>query len=89
MLVVKLVFTGQPVQSSYKEVSYQFPEVAEQISGRGKVQGRAGKIGGLYQLEQIWNCLVRDKIQYRNRKSQGLFLSPRLIAVGLAVHPCC
>lgn len=68
--------------------SHHFPEAVEQIFGGGKVGGSAEKTGGLYQLEQIWNCLLRDKIQYHNRKSRGPSPSPRLIAVGLAVHPC-
>lgn len=76
------------MQFFYKGHSHHFPETVKQIFGGRKVGGRADKTSGLYHLEQVWNCLLRDKIQYHNRKSQGPALSPRLIAVGLAVHPC-
>lgn len=76
------------MQFFYKGHPHHFPEAVEQIFGGGNMGGRADKTGGLYQLEQVWDCLLRDKIQYHNRKSRGSALSLRLIGVGLAVHPC-
>lgn len=84
-----LGFNGRTAGAIFnKGCLHHFPEGVQQIFGGGKVEGRAERSGGPHQLEQVWNCLLRDKTQYHNRKSRGPAQSPRLNAVGLAAQPC-